>query len=835
MPARPLRPEETYRATDTRTWRFRSTAALEFDPGLIGQPRALEAIQLAVRMPGYHLYLAGPPGVGKETAIRRVLQNVAPKEPTPDDWVYVNNFRQPNRPLALRLPAGWARIFARDLEEAVTAMLKAVTGALLGRDYQTKKRRLEAELERAEQERQHRLEEFLRRRGFAFVEGDSGTWLVVPLDKRGRPMSPSALKRLSRTDRQRLQRVWAELQEAYREQELELFRRWEALRERIDELNLSLVEKISDSVIRKLREKYHRVPDVLRYLDLVQEDLTLSVIDRLYREEPEEESPSEGENHEPLRPGFFDLWRRYRVNVFIDRTGQQGAPVEHVANPTYNGLVGRIEYEFQFGAMVTDYTYVRPGALHWANGGYLLVDAHQLLLNPYAYEALKLTLQTGQIRIEPISPEPSMGNTVFVDPEPIPFEGKVVLMGDESYYDLLYAFDPDFGELFRIKAEFDTSVRRTPEMELSYAAFVRELCRAEGLPHWTPGAVGRLVEHAARMVEDQERLSTRFSELASLVREAAFRARSRAAGLRRRVLVERADVEEALRQRRYRSGLLAEHLEEAFCRDVLLINTDGRRVGEINGLTVLELPDLELGYPIRITATVRYGRGEVLNILREVRLSGPIHDKGVLILEGYLGQQYGLYQPLPFSARIVFEQQYARIEGDSASAAELLALLSALADVPIRQDLAVTGSINQKGELQAVGGINEKIEGFYRLCRLRGLTGQQGVIIPASNVQHLMLDAEVRQALSEGHFHLYAAHTIDDCLELLSGIPAGKPDASGRFPPDSFHGRLMERLLQIEAEVQAALRRARRELAQRAKTAQRAPSEGNRSAQEDSR
>ncbi|MCS7082942.1 MAG: AAA family ATPase [Bacteroidetes bacterium] len=814
MPPRLLSAEETYRATDTRAWRFRSTAALDYDPGLIGQPRALEAIRTAVNIaaPGYHLYLAGQPGVGKETALRRVLQDVARARPTPEDWVYVNNFRQPNRPLALRLPAGWGRRFAKDLEETVTAMLKAVTHALTGQDYLRQRQELERKLEREERARRQQLERLLRRKGFGFVEGDSGALEIVPLDKRGRPLSPSALKRLPRLERETLRQAWDQLREAHREQELELLRHWEAIQERIDELNVGLVERLADSIVGRLREKYQSVPDVLRYLDLVQEDLILSVIDRLYREEPTEaQEAAEEDNQEPLRPGFFDLWRRYRVNVFVDRTGQEGAPIESVPNPTYNALMGRVEYEFQFGAMVTDYTYVRPGALHWANGGFLLVNVHQLLLNPYAYEALKLVLQTRQIRIEPISPEPTMGNTVFVDPEPIPFEGKVVLMGNQEHYELLHALDPDFGELFRIKAEFDDSVLRTPEMELAYAAFVRQVCEREHLPHWTPRAVGRLIEHAARMVEDQGRLSTRFSELAGLVREAAYVARSRTPRTRRRVLVEVGDVEEALSRRWYRSSLPVEYLEEAVARGVLLVNTDGQRVGEINGLTVVELADIQFGYPARITVSIRYGRGEVLNIQREVRLSGPIHDKGVLILEGYLGQQYGLYQPLTISARIVFEQHYGRIEGDSASAAELCALLSALANVPVRQDLAVTGSVNQKGELQPVGGVNEKIEGFFRICRVKGLTGHQGVIIPAANVQHLMLHSEVREAVAEGRFHLYAVHDIDDCLELLSGLPAGKPDAQGKFPEGSFHARVLERILRLEAHVQATLRRLRRD------------------------
>jgi len=493
------------------------------------------------------------------------------------------------------------------------------------------------------------------------------------------------------------------------------------------------------------------------------------------------------------------------VNVLVDHSESKGAPVVYEDHPTYNNLIGRIEHIAHMGALVTDFNLIKPGALHRANGGYLILDARQLLLQPYAWDGLKRALRSREVRIESLSQVLSLVSTVSLEPEPIPLDVKVVLIGERLLYYLLYQLDPDFGELFKVEADFNEEIPRTPENNLLYARLIGTIARKEGLRPFDRGAVARVIEHSARMADDAEKLSIHLLSTADLLREADYWA-----GVAGNGVVTADDVQRAIDAQIHRADRLRELVQEEIKRGTILIDTTGERVGQVNGLSVIQLGNFAFGRPNRITARVRLGKGEVVDIEREVELGGPIHSKGVLILSGFLGARYAAERPLSLSASLVFEQSYSGVEGDSASLAELCALLSSLAEVPIRQSLAVTGSVNQHGEVQAIGGVNEKIEGFFDVCKTRGLTGEQGVIIPATNVQHLMLRQDVIEAVKAGQFHIYPVQTVDQGIELLTGIPAGERDEEGNFPEGSINQLVEARLIEL-AEKQRAFAAPRKE------------------------
>ncbi|MCA3749600.1 MAG: Lon protease family protein, partial [Rubrobacter sp.] len=510
-----------------------------------------------------------------------------------------------------------------------------------------------------------------------------------------------------------------------------------------------------------------------------------------------------GQDREMQQPGREERTqppqaRRYQVNVLVDRGGTDRAPVIYEDNPTYKNLLGRVEYMAQMGALVTDFNLIRPGALHRANGGYLILDARRLLMQPFAWEGLKRALRSRLLRIE--SPGQMVGliSTISLEPEPIPLDVKVVLLGDRLLYYLLSALDPEFGQLFKVAADFNEEVNRDGENDLLYARLIGTIARREGLKPFDRTGVARVIEHGSRLAGDSGKLSVHMESLADVLREADYWASQNGNGA-----VTAEDVQRAIDARTYRSDRLRERVQEEILRGTLLIDTEGERVGQVNGLSVIELGGFAFGRPSRISARVRMGRGEVVDIEREVKLSGPIHSKGVLILAGFLGARYAAERPLSLSASLVFEQSYSGVEGDSASSAELYALISAIARVPLKQSLAVTGSVNQHGDVQAIGGVNEKIEGFFDICRKRGLTGEQGVIIPHSNVQHLMLRQDVVEAVERGEFHIYPVRTVDEGLELLTGLPAGEPDEEGRFPEDTVNGMVERRLAELSEKMRA--------------------------------
>ncbi len=608
-------------------------------------------------------------------------------------------------------------------------------------------------------------------------------------------LKPEDFEKLPEGERQTIERNVGVLQESL-DKVIQQLPRWR--REMLDEvkrMNRDVVMSVVRQLMHDVRAKYAQQPAVIAFFDAVERDV-IEHADHFRRADGHEAMVAGAAM--PEQDGRAPLLNRYQVNVLVDHSRQKGAPVVHLDNPTYPNLVGRVEHQAQLGALVTDFTMIKPGAVHAANGGYLILDAHKVMLQPYAWEGLKRVLRAREIDIESLGQIFSLISTVSLEPERIPIDVKVVLVGERSLYYLLCQYDEEFNDLFKVAADFDELMDRNPDNNTLYAAFLATLARREALRPLHVSAVARLIEHGSRMIEDAEKLSTRFGRIADCVREADYWA-AQASHER----IDAADVQRALDARVERHSRIHEQLLDSTLRGTLMIATDGAAVGQINGLSVLSLGDNSFGHPTRITARTRLGKGEVVDIQRQVELSGPIHSKGVLILSGFLSGRYCPDEPLSLQASLVFEQTYGTVDGDSASAAELFALLSSLADAPLAQSIAVTGSINQHGLIQPIGGVNEKIEGFFDVCAKRGLTGAQGVLIPEANVKHLMLRADVVAAVAAGRFNVYAMETADQGLELLTGLPAGERDQQGNFPDGTLNHKVEARLVTMARQARA--------------------------------
>jgi len=555
----------------------------------------------------------------------------------------------------------------------------------------------------------------------------------------------------------------------------------------VEELNKEVADFAMEPLFQALLEEYGDIEEVKEFLDAVKNDI-LKNLDLILRrgkeEQPQLPIPVPGIREDPTS--------RYKVNLVVDNSKLEGAPVVMELNPTYQRLFGVIEKEARFGALVTDYTMIRAGSAHRANGGFLVVPVEDLLTNPFAWDSLKRTIMNSRLEIEEVSERLGFLTTKTLRPEPIPFDAKVILIGNPQLYYLLYSLDRDFKELFKVKADFDTAMDRNEENVGRYAAFICTLCRKEGLKHLDPTGIAAVVEYSSRLAADQRKLSTQFANIADIIREASFYAEEEEARY-----VSREYVNKALEERVYRSNLIQDRIEEMIARNILLIDTEGEKAGQVNGLAVLSLGDYGFGKPNRVTASTGLGRDGIIDIEREAEMGGPIHTKGVQILSGYLNGRYAQDKPLSLNARLVFEQSYSGVEGDSASSTELYAILSALSGKPIRQFLAVTGSVNQKGEVQAIGGVNEKVEGFYEVCKSKGLNGEQGVVIPASNLENLMLKEEVVQAIRDGRFHIYPVATIDEGIEVLTGVKAGERRPDGTYEEGTINQLVQKRLMEM--------------------------------------
>ena len=778
-----LSPEQLRFRTSPSSFTFASTAELQPLQSIIGQDRAVRAIDFGIDMPsrGYNIYAVGPAGSGRTTVIRQFLDNRSAQRPVPAEWCYVYNFDDPRRPRAISLPAGRATKLRDQLAEVIQQLQQEIPRAFEGEFFEQRRREIGLDLQRKQQELLQNLEHYLNERGFALIRSEMGL-AIAPMLK-GEVLTAEAYEKLDPEAKKQFEAYRPELQEQF-DKTMRVARELDRQgRQSMDNVTHELAGFIVDHTFVEIKEAFNDLPKVIAYLDAVRKD----IVDNAHRFV----APQGGEKA-PLLPGRppDDRWlEHHRINVLTRPCDGGCAPVVIEGNPTYYNLIGRIEHRAEFGTMVTDFSQIRAGSLHQANGGYLVVEAKLLLANPLAWDGLKRALRSREIKIEEMSEFYGVAAIATLEPEPIPLDVKVVVIGDERLYQALYVYDEDFRELFKVKAEFATTMPRNEQACQEYALFVGSLCRIENLRHFDPGAVCRVIDEAARMADDQHKVITRFADVADLVCEASFWATRAGHGL-----VAAEDVRMVVDERTHRLNQAAERYVETIKEGVILIDTTGAVVGQVNGLSVVQIADFEFGLPSRITAKTFVGRSGVVSIDREVKMSGPIHDKGWLILAASLSSRFAQKRPISMSATLTFEQLYSGVEGDSASSTELYALLSSLSGVPIKQNLAVTGSVNQFGRVQAIGGVNAKIEGFFDVCKSRGLTGDQGVMVPASNVRHLMLRDDVIQAVAEEKFHVYAVSTIEQGIELLTGVPAGVADGNGDYPPDSIYALVQAKL-----------------------------------------
>jgi len=775
-----LRPERLRRRLDPARLGFASTAEVEPLVGTVGQPRALDALEygLEVGTQGFNLFVSGLPGSGRLTTVLDYLRTLATAKPAPSDWIYVYDFGNPDRPNAIRMRAGRGAEFAKEMDEFVEAARREIPRAFESEEYDRRQREIVAEIARQRQSEEDELTRFAAERMIALKTTLVGVASVPLVD--GEPVTRERFEQLPEAERAAISKATAEVEERAAGYIRQVHQLEQEAARRVHELEREVALFATEPLFRELEERHGDQPEVLAYLEDVKTDLLANLGD--FRDGEEAQLPFGLGAH---RRDFT----RYRVNVLVDNGETEGAPIVVERNPTYYNLLGRIEYRATFGAMVTDFREIKPGALHRANGGFLVLDILDVLRHPFAWEALKRALRSAETRIESLGEEFSAVPIATLRPEPVPLNLKVVLLGSPLLYHLLYQLDEDFRELFKVKADFSPELDWTREHHRNYAAFISRWVRENDLRHFDRAAVAKLIEHGARLRESQRKLSARLIEISDLVSEASFWAEKQG-----HPLVEAGDVDLAIRKKEYRSNLLEERIRELIRDGTIVIATEGERVGQVNGISILDVGDYSFGRPSRVSARVSLGRGGIESIEREIELSGPIHSKGFMILSGYLAATYAQEWPLAVSATLTFEQSYDEIEGDSASSTELYALLSALSGLPLAQGIAVTGSVDQHGDVQAVGGVTRKIEGFYATCKAQGLTGMQGVLVPAANVHNLMLDEEVVEAVRDGKFHVWAVRTIDEGIELLTGRSAGRRRADGAYPPESVHGLVAARL-----------------------------------------
>lgn len=765
---------------------FEDTSELPELEGTIGQKRALRSIEFGLGMTecGFNLYISGEAGTGRTTSIMELLKRRAKDEPDPNDWCYVYNFKNPDNPVALALTAGMGNELEKDMRELLTAVRVNIPKALESKEYETNKSAIVQEHQEKNNALFSALEKEAEEKGFALQRTVSG--LVMVPQKEGRNFTQEEYEALPSEEQEKIDDVGNELKGKLADVISQIRETEKAMKDALAQLDRNLGLSAVGHYIDPMKIKYARFPRVIDYLNDVQEDILNNLEDF---KGTQQQQPFPGLKMPTQTPSF----ERYSVNLFVDNCAQCGAPVIFEANPTYNNLFGRIDHVMQMGGVATtNFSLIKAGAMHRANGGYLVINARDVLMSPFSWDALKRCIRNMEIRIEDVLEQYRIITMISLKPEPIPLQAKIIMIGSPWIYYLLFYQEPDYRKLFKVKAEFDTRVSRTPEAIKDYAMFVSSHCKREKLVPFDRSAVAGLIEHSARMVEDQEKFSTQFMEIADLIREADFWAQKAGSAT-----VTGDFVKQAIEEKVYRSNRIEERLQELIADGTLMVDTSGSEIGQVNGLSVLTLGDYAFGRPSRVTARVFMGRGGMVNIEREVKLSGPIHDKGVLILSGYLGGKYAHDKPLSFAASICFEQSYEGVEGDSASSTELYALLSSLSGTPIRQGIAVTGSVNQLGKIQPIGGVNYKIEGFYAVCKAKGLTGDQGVMIPRSNLRNLMLKDEVVEAVREGKFHIWSVETVEEGIEILTGVPAGERQPDGSYPEGTINGRVNTRLREM--------------------------------------
>lgn len=777
---------------DPKTLGFKTTASLKPTLGFIGQARAIDAIKLSAEIDhrDFNLYVLGREGTGRHTAVAQLLSKAAATRPMPCDWVYVNNFDAPHRPNAMKLPPGIASALKSAMQLLVDDLAIEIPALFESEEYQTQRRAIEEEFGQKHEEPIAEFSERAEAENVALLRTPMGFMLSAIVDKK--PIKPEIYEALSPEERaaidDKIERLQGHLARVLKQgPQLE-----KEHRQKVEALHAAMAERAVSLRVGEVQTEFGNNANIGAYLEHVRTDIVSNADLFLVSKEGSNNGPFPEVIRKHHQNPIFD---RYSVNIMVSHeAGPRSAPIVREDLPSLNNLTGRIEHVSEMGTLATNFTLIKPGALHRANGGYLVMDAQRLLSEPYAWDALKRCLQSQSITITSLAERLSLSSTITLEPDPIPLDVRVVLVGDRRLHMLLTLLDPEFGQLFKIQADFEDDLPRTAKNMRALAGIVAGYAAKENLKPMTASAVAALLDHAIRLADDTKKLTLELGALTDVMREADFYA----AQLKQELISDK-DIAKAVGQAERRASRIKERMQEAVTRKTILIDTDGSAIGQVNGLAVVGVGTHYFGRPSRITARVRMGTGKLIDIEREVELGGPLHSKGVLILGSYLASRYALDVPMSLHASLVLEQSYGGIDGDSASSAELYALLSALSGSPIRQGLAVTGSVNQNGEVQAIGGVNEKIEGFFDICRARGLTGEQGVLIPASNIDHLMLRRDVVEAAAAGTFRVIPIKTIDQGIEVLTGTAAGKRRRGGYFPASSING-LVEAELRIFAE-----------------------------------
>ena len=773
---------------DINKFSFKTTDDIEPFKGIIGQERAVKAFEfgLNVKMKGYNIYVSGPSGSGKTTYAKLSAKEKAKNEAVPYDWCYVYNFDDPRSPLSLRFEPGIGRQFRDDMNELVSFFKTELTKAFTSEDYDKEKSDLSRTYDDKRDELIKKLDSVASENSFALKTSNSGIIFQPIIDNV--LITEENYDSLDEDVKNGINERLESMQDVVNSIMRDIKNIDKEYRQKMDDLDYKIGMFAIGHYVSALQEKYQYSERVIKYLESVQEDV-LENIDQFSEQEPDEEDPVAALLPKLGGTKNDDATLKYRVNLIVDNSKTEGAPVIVDYNPTYYNLVGEVEYDNEYGNLTTDFMKIKPGLMHRANGGYLIIQAQDLLSNVQAWEALRRIIKTKEITIENLRDQVGAIAVTTLKPEPIPSDVKVILVGGAYYYELLRGYNEDFSKLFKIRADFDYEMDRNDENIFKIAGFISKFCENEKTLPFDSSAVASVIEYSSRSVESQKKLSTRFNLIAEILAESATWAQLDNAEIVTAEYVKKAEEEKA-----YRLSMYQEKMNELLDNNTIMIATDGYCVGKINGLAVLDMGDYSFGSPTRITATTYMGKSGIVNIEKEAEMSGPTHNKGVQIITGYLGRMYAQKMPLSLSCRIAFEQNYNGIDGDSASSTELYCILSSLSEIPVNQSLAVTGSVNQCGEIQAIGGVTHKIEGYFDLCSRRGLTGKQGVVIPESNVNDLVLKDDVIEAVKNGMFHIYSISTIDEGIELLLGTEAGIMDENGDYPPESVHGRVMAKL-----------------------------------------
>lgn len=780
------------KSCDPATFKFKTTKELEPFTGTIGQARGIKAMEfgLNIDIKGYNLYLEGPTGIGKTIYAKNKLESIAKTKPIPDDWCYVYNFENPNEPVAISLPAKMGKEFTNDMAQFIENIKVEIKTAFNNQDFATEKANIEKSVEDKKIKMIEKLNKDAAKQGFEIKNTPSGIYFLPMIN--GKTLTEDEFNALDDATKSEFERRSVEIQK----ETIDVMSKIKELERKANERMSSWQNNIAlfavSIQINELRNKYKKYAKIQTFLKNVQKDILSNITEFIAEPQPQPQMPMP--RNDVLKP-----WQKYQVNLFVDNSNLDGAPVIIDSNPSYYNLFGKLEYENTYGTLRTDFTLIKPGLVHKANGGYIVLQIRDLLTNPVIWDSFKRILRTKLIYVDTL--KDYQMNTVAIaslKPEPIPVSIKVLLIGPSNVYYQLLNFDEDFKKLFKVKVEFDEEAPRTDANMFKIAQFIHNFCEKEKAPHFNAGAVAEVIEYCSRSVENQNKLSTQLNDITELLGEACTWAKMDGAKIVTAAYVKKAVVERIERINKYDQRLV-----EMIQNGTIMIDTDGQKVGQINGLSIMSIGDYSFGKPAKITANTYVGKSGIVNVEREVELSGTSHSKGVMILAAYIGEKFAQERPLSLTASLCFEQMYNGVDGDSASSTELYAILSSLSDLPIKQNIAVTGSVNQKGEIQPIGGVTDKIEGFFSICKLRGLTGEQGVMIPYQNIKNLNLNDDVIKAVKDGMFHIYAIKNIDEGIELLTGVPAGKKNKNGEYTVGTVNYLVNEKLKRYSSKTES--------------------------------